>query len=733
MAVLLLGYVYYLLLFTKEETSAITPLNDFVRHFETLNYAAKPKLYRRDTQRSLGKTQFLVFNAHGRKFQLMLWPDTKALAPDAEILDGDGKKIEFDRDSLLTGEVVGEPGSIVHGVLHQDTGLFTGKILMKDDVYFIESAKRYFNKPMGFHSVIYKDEDVKYSVKFAEPKIAPIEEGFKRNDLQGEREDFNIRTRRATGIPKNNFCRLSMEADYTFLGFATDAILAVGEILKHVQAVNIIYGQTFNTSSTYFPYSLQFHVGLLQVHNKDQTPTELRRENIDSSTFLSIMSKKDYSSFCQAVYFTHRDFAGGILGLAWIGYPQGRAGGMCDGRRGSNSYNTAVVTFTLQGRNTPPKVSEITFAHEIGHAFGAKHDEDDDCVPGGEDGNYIMFDKATSGDRTRNDRFSQCSIEEIMANVNAKRGKVIDSNVKKYPRLCLESYSRMVGRGDACGNGVIEGDEECDCGMEEQCRYQEPNLCCDWRTCKLNIGKTCSPSQGPCCNKECKTAYEEKICGRGSDCLKESRCPSLSERTAKSITGYKCPSQEFRPVDTECEGGALLCHKGLCSKSICTKYNLKPCECKKRKEECHACCIENGVCRSAYKIDKMKRSTPYNYSIGTPCANNTGYCDFFQYCQRVDLEGPLLQLFNLYFTSEGVRELTRKYWWAILLGTLGLVGIIVLLVVYGARYTGTDNPDGKPAEPLPSFCCCGTDRSDGPAARRELRGAHSELKEDKEL
>ncbi len=63
---------------------------------------------------------------------------------------------------------------------------------------------------------------------------------------------------------------------------------------------------------------------------------------------------------------------------------------------------------------------------------------------------------------------------------------------------------------------------------------------------------------------------------------------------------------------------------------------------------------------------------------------------------------------------QGVRELTRKYWWAILLGTLGLIGIIVLLVVYGARYTGTDSPDGKPAEPLPSFCCCSTDQSDGP-------------------
>ena len=56
---------------------------------------------------------------------------------------------------------------------------------------------------------------------------------------------------------------------------------------------------------------------------------------------------------------------------------------------------------------------------------------------------------------------------------------------------------------------------------------------------------------------------------------------------------------------------------------------------------------------SYFSYLQMKRATPYNFSVGSACANNTGYCDFFQYCQRVDLEGPLLQLFNLYFTSEG--------------------------------------------------------------------------------
>ena len=112
-------------------------------------------------------------------------------------------------------------------------------------------------------------------------------------------------------------------------------------------------------------------------------------------------------------------------------------------------------------------------------------------------------------------------------------------------------------------------------------------------------------SLGPCCTKECKTADEKTICEFGNDCIESTKCPSSQERIKNNIIHYKCPSPKFRPNGTECQGGALLCHNGLCSKSVCTKYDLKPCECKNKKEECHACCIDNGVCRSAYKIEKV--------------------------------------------------------------------------------------------------------------------------------
>jgi hypothetical protein len=75
--------------------------------------------------------------------------------------------------------------------------------------------------------------------------------------------------------------------------------------------------------------------------------------------------------------------------------------------------------------------------------------------------------------------------------------------------------------------------------------------------------------------------------------------------------------------------------------------------------------VNGGAC-NIFSHLQMKRPTPYNYSVGSACANNTGYCDFFQYCQRVDLEGPLLQLFNLYFTEEGKNCFANLLWLKIL-------------------------------------------------------------------
>lgn len=51
------------------------------------------------------------------------------------------------------------------------------------------------------------------------------------------------------------------------------------------------------------------------------------------------------------------------------------------------------------------------------HTF--QHDPDQ-CTPGGEDGNFIMFARATSGDKRNNNKFSPCSLKAIEPVLNAK-------------------------------------------------------------------------------------------------------------------------------------------------------------------------------------------------------------------------------------------------------------------------------------------------------------------------
>lgn len=51
--------------------------------------------------------------------------------------------------------------------------------------------------------------------------------------------------------------------------------------------------------------------------------------------------------------------------------------------------------------------------------FRVQHDPEQ-CTPGGEDGNFIMFARATSGDKRNNNRFSPCSLNAINPVLNSK-------------------------------------------------------------------------------------------------------------------------------------------------------------------------------------------------------------------------------------------------------------------------------------------------------------------------
>ncbi|KAK3728250.1 hypothetical protein QZH41_019619 [Actinostola sp. cb2023] len=465
-------------------------LSKFITHFEPLNYDTKAVHETHKSAVSRGLDYLMQFDAFGLRHKLRLKKDDKLFTPDAVIEDGNGNPIAIDHNSFITGEIVGEPGSKVHGVVEH--GRFRGKIIGREGNFYVEPAKRYLDDA-DFHSVIYREADVKYDANYADiTKRLPKLSERKRREADSESGE---RSRRASEEQKkNNVCKLKLFADDRFARRFGGKAEAASKIVEHVAAVKSIYLRDFNktTLELFSPYGITFRVKQIIVYDHGTIPEKYKPDNLGIDPMLDLLSQENHDDVCEAFLFTDRDFEGGILGLAWIGNPSS-VGGVCSKHKqgGDKSYNTGIVTTKLYGRFTPPKVSEVTFAHELGHGFGSQHDPDGGCSPGGTDGNYIMYSKATPGDRENNNHFSSCSLNAIRKNVNVKRSDA-------YYKDCFS-----MGNEPICGNRIIEGSEQCDCGDAISCK-EEGNCCNAPKTpneCRLRAGAiTCSLSQGKFCS-----------------------------------------------------------------------------------------------------------------------------------------------------------------------------------------------------------------------------------------
>ncbi|XP_054710246.1 disintegrin and metalloproteinase domain-containing protein 10-like [Uloborus diversus] len=475
---------------------------------------------------------------------------------------------------------------------------------------------------------------------------------------------------------RKSTCLLYLQADHLFYQKMGNEEACIDAMTRHVQRVNSIY-RTTDFDQDGRPDNISFLIKRIKVHTRPDDPDYRFVGNYGVEKFLELFSEDDYDAFCLAYMFTYRDFEGGTLGLAWTGDLK-NAGGVCEKNghyRGSlKSLNTGIITLLNYGKHVPPVVSHVTLAHEIGHNFGSPHDPEDDlhCTPGGDHGNYIMFARATSGDKKNNNKFSPCSLRSINAVLNTKARSV---------KGCFTEPLDAV-----CGNEVVEGAEECDCGWEEDCH--EP--CCfpmrvnppqDQPPCRLRPAAFCSPSQGPCCSHDCRLKY-------GVLCREDNGCRTASYCDGK---GPLCPPSTKKPNKTVCSE-EFVCYNGECTGSICMAYGLESCQCIRSYHDplirsCELCCKIPGdelSCKSSFEWNLPPYDVPDLYAKpGAPCDNYNGYCDVHQSCREIDPSGPLATLRNLLMSPEGVAILKKwiaEKWWSMLLLFFGAAITVVLSV-----------------------------------------------------
>ena len=327
-----------------------------------------------------------------------------------------------------------------------------------------------------------------------------------------------------------------------------------------------------------------------------------------------------------------------MVGVSWvpkIGTASNppHAGGVCDHRRvvrgsktlpdGTYSLNAVLITQRTGAIRLSSGVVSLTVTHELGHSFGAEHDDKwpnrFDCLPGAQTkhGNYIMASTVPMLTQSHNWMFSMCSRELIMPiMMDGRRTRCLRTRGTPY-----------------CGNAVIESGEQCDCGTSYTCGVIDK--CCVPRSIGRAFGRhnacklkgSCSPRVSLCCTNGCMTADAGVICRQKSNCSSESRCDGLSP---------SCPVPQFADDGTPCADGQGKCEAGVCSVSPCDQAGLVDCRCRRPlNHACSVCCRCSTAPKDACVPAQWLNVADHSYSLllqpGSACldrgrCNSDGRC-----------------------------------------------------------------------------------------------------------
>ncbi|KOB66594.1 Uncharacterized protein OBRU01_20986, partial [Operophtera brumata] len=623
-------------------------LSEYVEHFEGLDYdtGALHEQHVRSRRSTDSPDLRLSFRAHGKRFSMRLRRDLSAFSDDVKVEGSQGQLHDVFgsvTDGVFEGKIIAHDGAyyVEHARRYfprNSTRTRAHSVIYKDGDVTDPYANRRHGHVGGCgitDEVVQwmeriQNSGVEEEVSSAGPSPSsppqnnhvPVSQPPHPNSLRDDpprQWDYQTykysraansgkhsRSKRAAPAPVNpaSTCSLYIQTDpliwrHVRKGFPDTREEILSLISHHVTAVNYIYRDT-KFDGRIQHRNIKFEIdddALCSNHINQSETTQFCMENIDVFNFLNLHSLANHEDFCLAYVFTYRDFTGGTLGMSQACTSRGASGGICEKYKTytetiggiyqttKRSLNTGIITFVNSNSRVPPKVSQLMLAHEIGHNFGSP-------------GNFIMFAGAKSSDRPNNSRFSQCSVGNISAVLDAVRdgrkrnclttsqgafcgNKIVEAGEEcdcgmydvtscvvygQYQRsmdAVREGRKRnclTTSQGAFCGDKIVEVGEECDCGYDEvecedRCCYprlvspfeRERNVTA--RGCTRKANTQCSPSQGPCCNSDtCQfvDAARNQTCREATDCSHASYC---SGRSAE------CPAPSAAPDHTQCNNG----------------------------------------------------------------------------------------------------------------------------------------------------------------------------------
>lgn len=299
---------------------------------------------------------------------------------------------------------------------------------------------------------------------------------------------------------------------------------------------------------------------------------------------------------------------GSEVGLSWLGQ-------LCV------TDVTKATGEVVSGANVVAKTAEEwrVIAHESGHTFGAVHDCDSSacanqnsvnaqqCCPLSDStcdaGEKFIMNPSTGEGITQ---FSQCTLGNVCSAIgrNSVKSTCLTDN-RGVPSIS----------GHQCGNGIVEDDEDCDCGGAAGCG---DNQCCEPTTCKFKAPAVCDDSNESCC-KGCQFAAAETVCRASTGvCDPQETCSGNNATCPPDVSAPDGQSCGNSSAHTQCASGQCTSRNQQCKTlmgSFTSKNDTYACN----SQDCTLSCASPefgpGVCYSMQQ----------NFLDGTPCGGG-GKC-----------------------------------------------------------------------------------------------------------